>query len=173
MTLTLPITNCINGFKKWQMFCGTRHKRRSSLYLFTNDPGISCFHFSLCENWSHTFRCFFAGFSASAVARIIDSECKMVITSDGGYRGNKTIALKEIIDEALEKCTSIEKVLVVKNKHSITMKEGRDIWLQPLLDGASDNSVAEIMDSRSSIHSISRFGKTERFWLYGLYRLYF
>jgi acetyl-CoA synthetase len=46
----------------------------------------------------------FAGFSASAVAsRIIDSECKMVITSDGGYRGNKTIALKEIIDEALEK----------------------------------------------------------------------
>jgi acetyl-CoA synthetase len=37
-----------------------------------------------------------------AVARIIDSECKMVITSDGGYRGNKTIALKEIIDEALE-----------------------------------------------------------------------
>jgi acetyl-CoA synthetase len=36
----------------------------------------------------------------------------MVITSDGGYRGNKTIALKEIIDEALEKCTSIERVLV-------------------------------------------------------------
>jgi acetyl-CoA synthetase len=94
---------------------------------------------------------FFAGFSASAVARIIDSECKMVITSDGGYRGNKTIALKEIIDEALEKCTSIEKVLVVKNKHSITMKEGRDIWLQPLLDGASDNSVAEIMDSEDPL----------------------
>jgi acetyl-CoA synthetase len=44
----------------------------------------------------------FAGFSASAVASRIDSECKMVITSDGGYRGNKTIALKEIIDEALE-----------------------------------------------------------------------
>ena len=42
----------------------------------------------------------FAGFSASAVAsRINDSECKMVITSDGGYRGNKTIDLKGIIDE--------------------------------------------------------------------------
>jgi acetyl-CoA synthetase len=63
--------------------------------------GISCFHFSLCENGAiHSV--VFAGFSASAVAsRIIDSECKMVITSDGGYRGNKTIALKEI-DEALE-----------------------------------------------------------------------
>jgi acetyl-CoA synthetase len=50
----------------------------------------------------------------------------MVITS-GGYRGNKTIALKEIIDEALEKCTSIERVLVVKRTNTpITMKEGRD-----------------------------------------------
>ena len=46
----------------------------------------------------------FAGFSSSAVAaRINDSECKMVITSDGGYRGNKSIDLKGIVDEALEK----------------------------------------------------------------------
>jgi acetyl-CoA synthetase len=44
-------------------------------------------------------------FQPAVASRIIDSECKMVITSDGGYRGNKTIALKEIIDEALEKCT--------------------------------------------------------------------
>jgi acetyl-CoA synthetase len=104
----------------------------------------------------------FAGFSASAVAsRIIDSECKMVITSDGGYRGNKTIALKEIIDEALEKCPSIEKVLVVKRTNTaITMIEGRDIWLQPLLDGASDNSVAEIMDSEDPLFILYTSGST-------------
>jgi acetyl-CoA synthetase len=104
----------------------------------------------------------FAGFSASAVAnRIIDSECKMVITSDGGYRGNKTIALKEIIDEALEKCSSIEKVLVVKRTNTpITMKEGRDIWLQPLLDAASDNSVAEIMDSEDPLFILYTSGST-------------
>jgi acyl-coenzyme A synthetase/AMP-(fatty) acid ligase len=53
----------------------------------------------LCENWSHTFRCFLPDFQPAVASRIIDSECKMVITSDGGYRGNKTIALKEIIDE--------------------------------------------------------------------------
>jgi acetyl-CoA synthetase len=48
-----------------------------------------------CANWSIPLFC---GFSASAVAsRIIDSECKMVITSDGGYRGNKTIALKKLL----------------------------------------------------------------------------
>ena len=60
----------------------------------------------------------------------------MVITSDGSYRGNKTIDLKGIVDEALEDSTTIESVLVVKRIDSeITMKEGRDEWIQPLLKG--------------------------------------
>src|SRR6186713_3340291 len=68
----------------------------------------------------------FAGFSASAVAsRINDSECKMVITSDGGYRGNKTIELKGIIDDALENCPCVSSVLVVKRTNAeINMKAG-------------------------------------------------
>ena len=91
----------------------------------------------------------FAGFSASAVAtRINDSDCKMVITSDGGYRGNKTIDLKGIIDESLLHCPGVSNVLVVKRTNtSINMKTGRDQWLQPLLDDVSDNNVAEIMDA--------------------------
>ena len=78
----------------------------------------------------------FAGFSASAVAsRINDSECKMVITSDGGYRGNKTIDLKGIIDDALIHCPTVTSVLVAKRTNTnVHMKEGRDQWLQPLLD---------------------------------------
>jgi acetyl-CoA synthetase len=94
------------------MFC----KRQEKMYLFTND-GISCLILA-CARIGAIHSVVFAGFSAPAVAsRIIDSECKMVITSDGGYR-YKTIALKEIIDEALEKCTSIEKVLVVKRTNT-------------------------------------------------------
>jgi acetyl-CoA synthetase len=59
----------------------------------------------------------FAGFSASAVAtRINDSDCKMVITSDGGYRGNKTIDLKGIIDDALVNTPCVANVLVVKER---------------------------------------------------------
>src|SRR6056297_1774499 len=55
----------------------------------------------------------FAGFSASALAtRINDSSCKMVITADGSYRGAKTIDLKGIVDEALEKTSCVETVLV-------------------------------------------------------------
>ena len=57
----------------------------------------------------------FAGFSSTALAtRINDSQCKMVITSDGSYRGDKTINLKGIIDDALERCPTVENVLVVK-----------------------------------------------------------
>jgi acetyl-CoA synthetase len=104
----------------------------------------------------------FAGFSASAVAsRINDSQCKMVITSDGGFRGNKTIELKEIIDEALQNCASVEKVLVVKRTNGkVTMKEGRDTWIAPLLEEASDNCVAEIMDAEDPLFILYTSGST-------------
>jgi acetyl-CoA synthetase len=104
----------------------------------------------------------FAGFSATAVtSRINDSECKMVITSDGGYRGNKTIELKSIIDEALLNCPCVENVLVVKRTNTnIQMKEGRDQWLQPLLDQASDNNVAEIMDAEDPLFILYTSGST-------------
>lgn len=104
----------------------------------------------------------FAGFSDSAVAaRINDSECKMVITSDGGYRGNKTIDLKGIIDEALKKCPSVTTVLVAQRTNTqVTMQEGRDLWLQPLLDEASDNNVAEIMDAEDPLFILYTSGST-------------
>ena len=104
----------------------------------------------------------FAGFSASAVAsRIIDSECKMVITSDGGYRGNKTIDLKGIIDEALVNCPSVTSVLVTKRTNTnVNMKEGRDQWLQPLLDEALTNNVAEIMDAEDPLFILYTSGST-------------
>ena len=104
----------------------------------------------------------FAGFSASAVAaRINDSECKMVITSDGGFRGNKSIDLKGIVDEALEKCPCVEKVLVAKRTNTaVNMKDGRDIWLQPLLDAALGNNVAEIMDAEDPLFILYTSGST-------------
>jgi len=104
----------------------------------------------------------FAGFSSSAVTtRINDCECKMVITSDGGFRGDKVIQLKSIIDEALEKCPTVEKVLVVKRTNTeVTMKSGRDFWLQPLLDEAIPNNVAEIMDSEDPLFILYTSGST-------------
>jgi len=104
----------------------------------------------------------FAGFSASAVAaRINDSGCKMVITSDGGFRGNKTIELKSIVDEAIKTCPTIETVLVVKRTNAeVTMKEGRDQWLKPLIDVAVPNNVAEIMDAEDPLFILYTSGST-------------
>ncbi|WP_335964382.1 acetate--CoA ligase [Galbibacter sp. PAP.153] len=104
----------------------------------------------------------FAGFSSTALAtRINDADCKMVITADGSFRGSKTIDLKGIVDEALEKCSSITSVLVAKRiKAAINMKEGRDEWLQPLLDNASPQCEPEIVDAEDPLFILYTSGST-------------
>jgi acetyl-CoA synthetase len=104
----------------------------------------------------------FAGFSSNALAtRINDSDCKMVITSDGSYRGPKTIDLKGIVDQALEECAGVTSVLVVKRINSeINMKAGRDQWLQPLLDKASSKFTAEVMDAEDPLFILYTSGST-------------
>ncbi|WP_317169817.1 acetate--CoA ligase [Chryseobacterium sediminis] len=104
----------------------------------------------------------FAGFSASAVAsRVNDCEAKMVITSDGSYRGNKVLDLKSIVDDALEKTPTVENVLVVKRTHNeITMKEGRDHWMADLYEKASADFVTVIMDSEDPLFILYTSGST-------------
>lgn len=104
----------------------------------------------------------FAGFSAKALStRINDSDCKIVITADGSYRGAKTIDLKGIVDDALEHCPGVSTVLVAKRIQSdINMKAGRDKWLQPLLDAASKEGDAEIMDAEDPLFILYTSGST-------------
>ena len=104
----------------------------------------------------------FAGFSATALStRINDSDCKIVITSDGSYRGNKTIDLKKIVDEALNDCAGVNSVLVAKRINSeVTMKEGRDKWLQPLLNNALSECEPEVMDAEDPLFILYTSGST-------------
>ncbi len=106
----------------------------------------------------------FAGFSSNALStRINDSDCKIVLTSDGSYRGSKSIDLKGIVDKALEECPGVKNVLVAKRINSdIHMEEGRDKWLQPLLDDAYADCVAEIMDAEDPLFILYTSGSTGR-----------
>ncbi len=104
----------------------------------------------------------FAGFSSIALAtRINDCDCKMVITSDGSYRGNKTLDLKSIVDAALESCPGIEKVLVVQRTgNAVSMHPKRDQWLEPLLEEAPQLCEAEIMDAEDPLFILYTSGST-------------
>ncbi|WP_228237473.1 acetate--CoA ligase [Allomuricauda sp. M10] len=106
----------------------------------------------------------FAGFSSTALAtRINDCGAKMVLTSDGSYRGSKAIDLKGIVDEALKHCPDVKSVLVTKRTGSeIHMKEGRDQWVQPLLDKAYGDCSPEIMNSEDPLFILYTSGSTGR-----------
>jgi acetyl-CoA synthetase len=104
----------------------------------------------------------FAGFSAQALAtRINDCDCKLVITSDGSFRGGKSIDLKGIVDTALAECPGVNRVLVVARTGSkITMDKERDLWLQPLLDKAGPEMEAEQMDAEDPLFILYTSGST-------------
>ena len=106
----------------------------------------------------------FAGFSSTALStRINDCGAKAVLTSDGSYRGAKVLDLQGIVDEALEKCPDVETVLVTKRTGGkVTMKEGRDQWVQPLLDKAYSDCVPEIMDAEDPLFILYTSGSTGR-----------
>ena len=104
----------------------------------------------------------FAGFSANALAsRINDCGCEVVVCADGSYRGNKEIDLKGIVDEALEQCPGVKKVLVVKRTgQAVEMKTERDLWLQELLDKSSGENVMQIMDAEDPLFILYTSGST-------------
>lgn len=104
----------------------------------------------------------FAGFSSgSLVDRINDSGCKVVLTSDGAFRGDKAIQLKSIVDEALTKCPTVEKVFVVKHtKSEVTMKPSRDFWWSEEVAKASNECPAEEMDSEDLLFILYTSGST-------------
>jgi acetyl-CoA synthetase len=104
----------------------------------------------------------FAGFSAgSLIDRINDSGCKVVLTSDGSYRGDKKIDLKVIVDEALLKCPTVEKTIVYKRTLSpVGMKAGRDVWWHDEMEKVSARCDAEEMDAEDLLFILYTSGST-------------
>ncbi len=104
----------------------------------------------------------FAGFSSAALAaRINDSECKMLITCDGNYRGNKYVDLKGIANEALETTPSIESVIVLNRSNKpLMMVPNRDLWWHDLMKDVSADCPAEEMDAEDPLFILYTSGST-------------
>mgnify|MGYP005747659071 FL=1 len=104
----------------------------------------------------------FAGFSSDALAtRINDCNSSLTITSDGSFRGAKTLNLKNIVDDALLKCNDEQKVLVVKRTlEPIKMISKRDIFLDDIISDVDDYCKPEIMDAEDPLFILYTSGST-------------
>ena len=104
----------------------------------------------------------FGGFSPQSLRdRIQDSECCAVITADEGLRGGKSVPLKQNSDIAVEECSTVHSVIVVKRTGGeIKWNTQKDIWYHDLIRGQSDNCPIEIMDSEDPLFILYTSGST-------------
>ena len=104
----------------------------------------------------------FAGFSSDALAtRINDCNSSLTITSDGSFRGAKTLNLKNIVDDALLKCNDKQKVLVVKRTlEPIKMISKRDVFLEDIISSVDHYCEPEIMDAEDPLFILYTSGST-------------
>ena len=104
----------------------------------------------------------FGGFSPESLKdRILDADCKIVITADEGLRGGKTVPLKSNVDEALLGCPNVKNTLVVKRTGgSIGWNSKRDVWYEDLVKNASSICDPEPMNSEDPLFILYTSGST-------------
>lgn len=104
----------------------------------------------------------FAGFSSSALAdRIVDCQAKMVLTSDGNFRGTKNIEVKAVVDKALEKTNSVEKVIVCQRTQTyVDMKAGRDLWWHDVVKNQPKSHKAATLEAEDLLFILYTSGST-------------
>jgi acetyl-CoA synthetase len=117
-----------------------------------------------CARIGATHSVVFGGFSVDALSsRIQDADAKVVITADGGYRRGNPSALKPTVDEAVERCPTIEHVLVVRRTgQEVGWTEGRDVWWHESVEQASAEHVAPMFDAEHPLFILYTSGTTAK-----------
>lgn len=139
---------------------GVKKGERVSIYM----PMVpeAAFAMLACARIGAVHSVVFGGFSSEALSeRINDSQCKVLITADGGYRRGNIVDLKAMADKALESAPSIEKSIVIqRTKNPVMMKPGRDLWYHELMAKAPASCPAEPMDSEDLLFILYTSGST-------------
>ncbi|KIH99026.1 acetyl-CoA synthetase [Streptomonospora alba] len=106
----------------------------------------------------------FGGFSVDALGtRIDDSEAKLVVTADGGYRRGKPSSLKPAVDDAVRDRPAVENVLVVRRTgQEVDWNEGRDVWWHDIVDRQPTEHEAEAHDSEHPLYIMYTSGTTAK-----------
>ena len=103
----------------------------------------------------------FGGFSPDALRdRILDSECKLVITADEGVRGGKSVPLKSNVDIATKDCDCVDSIIEVKRTGGEVSWNDRDVWYHDLVEDASDNFPCEMFDAETPLFILYTSGST-------------
>jgi len=109
----------------------------------------------------------YGGFSVEALhGRIEDSQSRLVLTADGGWLNGKIVRLKDIVDEALQRCGCVEHVVVVRRTgHDVAMEQGRDYWYHDLLGlpiarTNGERCETEVMDAEDPLFILYTSGTT-------------
>jgi acetyl-CoA synthetase len=105
----------------------------------------------------------FGGFAAHAIAdRVNDSDCQVVVTQDISYRRGTEVKLKQIVDEAMEKCTGVRNVVVYQRepKTTVAMTPDRDVWWHEAMAAADSGCAAEWMDAEDPLYILYTSGTT-------------
>ena len=157
--LSREVSLFANGLKN----LGIQRGDRVAIYL----PMIPELAISLlaCARIGAVHTVIFAGFSAEAIRdRVLDSESKLVITADGGWRKGNVLPLKQTVDEALRECPCVRNVVVVKRGQGepfpCHIQEGRDHWYHRVIDDAPAKCPAEPVDSEDMLFLLYTSGTT-------------
>jgi acetyl-CoA synthetase len=150
------VGRCANGLKS----LGVKDGDRVAIYMpLVPEAAIAML---ACARIGAIHSVVFGGFSSEALAdRINDAEAKVCITADGGWRRGQVVELKQNVDDAVKKCPSIKKVLVLKRVgNKVEMRKGRDVWWDELVPAQSSKCEAAPFDSEHPLYTLYTSGTT-------------
>jgi acetyl-CoA synthetase len=154
--LALEVGRCANALKS----IGVKRADRVAIYMPLVPEAVIAM--LACARVGAVHSVVFGGFSADALAdRINDAEAKVCITADAGWRRGAQVELKRNVDDALKRCPSIEKCIVVRRTGAdVDMRRGRDLWWDELTAAQSPVCEPEHLDSEHPLYTLYTSGTT-------------